>query len=127
MISPTSHCEAAVDRKQEELMRTISRTKTNLITLLSPDIPPIVEVGEGETFAVEEALEKCALAMLVFLQQRTNLADEQAGFLITSVGGLHLSQAGMYDYPVICRAEMPKDVDTLGRLKILCFTPKQLG
>jgi amidase len=71
---------------------------------------------DKEADTVEEALEKSALAMLAFLQQRTNLTDEQAGFLMTSVGGFHLSQAGMYDYPVICRAEMPKNVDTLGRL-----------
>ena len=73
-------------------------------------------VIDKEAETVEEALEKCCLAMTDFLKERLELSEERIGFLMTSVGGFHLSQAGLYGYPMIARAEMPKWVDTKGRL-----------
>jgi len=69
---------------------------------------------EGES--PREALEKACLAMTEFLKARLGLPEEKIGVLLSSVGGFHISQSGFYGYPVVFRAEIPKSIDTKGRL-----------
>lgn len=69
---------------------------------------------EGES--PREALEKACLAMTAFLKPRLSLPEEKIGAILSSVGGFHISQSGFYGYPVVYRAEVPKWIDTKGRL-----------
>jgi amidase len=69
-----------------------------------------------EAESPREALEKACLAMTEFLKARLSLPEERIGALLSSVGGFHISQSGFYGYPVVYRAEVPKSIDTKGRL-----------
>jgi len=73
-------------------------------------------VIDKEADSIEEALEKACVAMTDFLKQRLQLSDVRIGLLLSSVGGFRISQSALCDYPAVVRAEIPKWVDTKGRL-----------
>jgi len=70
--------------------------------------------ADGKT--LEEAVERSALFAAEFLVERLGISLEGATCILSAIGDIRISQAAFANYNVTVRTELPKSIDTRGRL-----------